>query len=82
MGLLDLLTTQGSPLSYNGAPPPPSPYNSPQSTLHYQSSINNNPNLGPNLPPASQLDLNAQIPTISTNPGSTQLLPYTAHQPG
>jgi hypothetical protein len=81
MGLLDLLTTQGSPMSYNGAIPPPSPFNSPQSTLHYQYSITGNPS-NTNVPPPSQLDLDATIPPISTNPGSAQLLPYTAHQPG
>lgn len=81
MGLLDLLTSQGSPMSYNGGQPPLNPHNSPQSTLHYQYSITGNPS-NPNVPPPSQLDLDAAIPTISTNPGSTQLLPYTAHQPG
>ena len=34
------------------------------------------------LPQPSQLDLNGQIPPISTNPGSTQLLPYTSNLPG
>lgn len=34
------------------------------------------------LPQSSQLDLDGQIPLISTNPGSTQLLPYTFHLPG
>lgn len=34
------------------------------------------------LPQPSQLDLDGQVPPISTNPGSTQLLPYTSHLPG
>jgi hypothetical protein len=34
------------------------------------------------LPQPSQLDLNGQVPSISTNPGSSQLLPYTSHLPG
>jgi hypothetical protein len=34
------------------------------------------------LPMPSLLDLDGQIPPISTNPGSSQLLPYTSHLPG
>ena len=82
MGLLDLLTTQGSPMSFNGATLPPGPNNNPLSTLHFNSSITGAPTLGADMPPPSQLDLNAAIPPLSTNPGSTQQLPYTAHQPG
>lgn len=81
MGLLDLLTTQGSPMSFNGATLPPGPNNNPRSTLHYRSSITGNPALGANMPAPSRLDLDAVVPAISTNPGSTQQLPYTAHQP-
>lgn len=81
MGLLDLLTTKGSPMSFNGATVPPGPDGNKRSTLHFKSSINNDPALGAKMPAPSQLDLNAAIPAISTNPGSTQKLPYTANQP-
>jgi len=81
MGLLDLLTTKGSPMSFNGATVPPGPDGNKKSTLHFKSSINNDPTLGANMPAPSQLDLNAAIPAISTNPGSKQKLPYTANQP-
>lgn len=81
MGLLDLLKTQGSKLSYNGATLKPGPDGNKASTLHFKSSINNDPALGAKMPPASVLDLNAKIPTISTNPGSKQKLPYIANEP-
>jgi len=41
-----------------------------------------NDGVGNFLPQPSQLDLNGGIPPISTNPGSTQLLPYTSNLPG
>jgi len=82
MGLLDLLKTQGSKLSYNGATIPPGPDGNKKSTLHFKSSINNDPILGAKMPPPSLLDLNAAIPPMSTNPGSKQKLPYTKNQPG
>jgi hypothetical protein len=46
MGLLDKLTTGGSQLSqYDGQTPPPSNIDVQGSTLHYQYSINGNPNM-------------------------------------
>lgn len=81
MGLLDLLKTQGSKLSFNGATIPPGPGGNKKSTLHFKSSINNDPILGGKMPPPSQLDLNAVIPQMSTNPGSKQKLPYIANEP-
>jgi len=81
MGLLDLLKTQGSPMSYNGATLKPGPDGNKASTLHFKSSITDIPVLGAKMPPASQLDLNAKVPLISTNPGSKQKLPYIANEP-
>lgn len=81
MGLLDMLTKQGSPMSFNGATLPPGPNNDPKSTLHYNSSITGNPKLSATMPAPSRLDLDGTVPTISSTPGSKQQLPYTAHQP-
>jgi len=80
MRLLDLLPS--SNLGLQGSTPAQQPGANPQSTLHYQSSINNNPTLGANFPAPSVLDLNGQTPTISTVPGSTQQLPYVDNLPG
>jgi hypothetical protein len=60
MGLLDLLPT--SNLGLDGATPRQIPSANPNSTLHYQSSINNNPNLPSRYPAPSELDLNGQTP--------------------
>jgi len=79
MGLYDLLKTQGSPMSYNGATLSPGPDGDKASTLHFKSSITGIPAI--KTPPPSQLDLNAVVPLVSTNPGSKQKLPYTANQP-
>jgi hypothetical protein len=51
MGLLDLLPS--SNLGLDGATPPQIPSANPNSTLHYQSSINNNPTLGGGFPAPS-----------------------------
>jgi len=62
MGLLDMLTTQGSNLSeFDGQTPPISNQDTPQSVLHYQYSINGNPNLV-GYPTPSLLDLNGITP--------------------
>jgi hypothetical protein len=60
MGLLDLLPT--SDLGLEGITPAQIPSANPNSTLHYQSSINNNPNLPNGYPSPSELDLNGQTP--------------------
>jgi hypothetical protein len=80
MGLLDLLPS--SNLGLQGSTPAQIPSANPQSTLHYQSSINNIPALNGNFPTPSVLDLNGQTPTLSTVPGSTQQLPYINNLPG
>lgn len=74
MGLLDLLPT--SNLGLDGATPPRIPSANPESTLHYQSSINDQPNIT-RIP--SALDLNGVKPTVTP---SGQQLPYLDHQPG
>ena len=74
MGLLDLLPT--SNLGLDGATPPNIPSANPASTLHFQSSINDTPDI-PQAP--SALDLNGVPPTTSP---TGQQLPYTAHLPG
>lgn len=79
MGLIDLLPT--SPLGLAGSTPALIPSANPNSTLHYESSINNNPALPAGYPAPSVLDLDGQIPTISSAPGSTQQLPYLLHLP-
>jgi hypothetical protein len=62
MGLLNMLTQQGSQLSeYDGQTPPPANIDVQGSTLHYQYSINGNPNM-PGFPTPSQLDLNGVTP--------------------
>jgi len=60
MGLLDLLPT--SNLGLQGATPGQIPSANPNSTLHYQSSINDNPLLPNGYPAPSELDLNGQTP--------------------
>jgi len=77
MGLLDLLPT--SPLGLAGITPPLQPGANPGSTLHYESSINNHPALGGNMPAPSVLDLDGGIPVVSP---SGQGLPYLNHLPG
>lgn len=74
MGLLDLLPT--SNLGLDGATPSVIPSANPASTLHFQSSINDNPNIDQS---PSTLDLNGIKPTISP---SGQQLPYLDHLPG
>jgi hypothetical protein len=62
MGLLDMLTTQGSNLSeFDGQTPPITNQDTQQSVLHYQYSINGNPNLV-GYPNPSLLDLNGITP--------------------
>jgi hypothetical protein len=63
MALLDLLPT--STLGLQGITPPLSLNADPASTLHYQSSINNDPllpNTSPPYPPPSTLDRNGATP--------------------
>jgi hypothetical protein len=62
MGLLNQLTQQGSQLSqFDGATPPPANIDVPGSTLHYEYSINGNPNMT-GFPSPSLLDLNGVTP--------------------
>ena len=62
MGLLDMLTTQGSNLSqYDGQTPPPANIDVQGSTLHYEYSINGDPNMI-GFPQPSLLDLNGITP--------------------
>lgn len=62
MGLLNMLTQQGSQLSqYDGETPPPANIDVQGSTLHYQYSINGNPNMV-GFPTPSLLDLNGETP--------------------
>jgi hypothetical protein len=62
MGLLDKLTTDVSNLSqFDGTTPPVTNLDTAQSTLHYQYSINGNPNL-PGYPTPSLLDINGTTP--------------------
>ena len=62
MGILNQLTQQGSNLSqFNGNTPPTMPSASPLSNVHYEYSLNGNPNI-PNYPTPSQLDLDGQTP--------------------
>jgi len=63
MGLLNMLTQQGSQLTqYDGQTPPPANIDVPWSTLHYEYSINGNPNL-PGFPAPSLLDLDGITPS-------------------
>ena len=62
MGLLNKLTTDGSQLTdFDGQTPPPSNIDVQGSALHYQYSINGNPNMT-GFPTPSQLDLNGVTP--------------------
>jgi hypothetical protein len=62
MGLLNKLTEEGSNLSqFDGTTPPNLDLSNPQSTLHYEYSINGNPNLQ-GYPTPSELDLNGETP--------------------
>ena len=74
MGLLDLLPT--SNLGLDGITPSVIPSANPASTLHFQSSITDVPNIEQS---PSALDLNGIKPTISP---SGQQLPYLDHLPG
>lgn len=57
-----MLTTQGSNLSeFDGQTPPISNQDTPQSQLHYEYSINGNPNLV-GYPNPSLLDMNGVTP--------------------
>lgn len=80
MGLLNLLST--SPLGLAGITPALIPSAKPTSTLHYKYSIIGTPTQGIPVPVPSLLDLNGQIPAISSAPNSTQQLPYLLHLPG
>ena len=74
MGLLDLLPT--SNLGLDGATPAIIPSANRTSTLHYQSSINDQPNIDQS---PSALDLNGVKPTVSP---TGQGLPYMDNLPG
>ena len=74
MGLLDLLPT--SNLGLDGATPSTIPSANPASTLHFQSSINDTPNITQS---PSSLDLNGVPPTVAP---SGQGLPYMSNLPG
>lgn len=74
MGLLDLLPS--SNLGLDGKTPAKIPSANPASTLHFQSSINDKPNIDQS---PSALDINGTKPTISP---SGQQLPYLDHLPG
>ncbi len=65
MGLKDKLTQQGSPLSQANGGAIPTPVGATdQSTLHFNYSLNGNPNVA-NKPIPSSLDLNGQKPSNS-----------------
>lgn len=74
MGLLDLLPS--SNLGLDGVTPAKIPSANPASTLHYQSSINDTPNI---IQSPSVLDLNGSKPTVSP---TGQPLPYLNNLPG
>ena len=62
MGILNQLNTAGSNLSeFDGTTPPQMQSASPLSTVHYEYSLNGNPNQ-PGYPPPSQLDLDGVTP--------------------
>jgi hypothetical protein len=77
--LLELLPQ--SNLGLQGITPAISIFDTIQSPLHNTYSLNGDPNLI-NQPNPSLLDLNGEIPTISTVPGSTQPYPYLDNLPG
>ena len=67
MGLLDKLTNEGSNLSqFDGATPPPSNIDVAGSNLHYNYSLNGNPNLA-GFPNPSSLDLDGVTPPKYTD---------------
>jgi len=74
MGLLDLLPT--SNLGLSGATPGIIPSADPKSRLHYQSSINDQPDIDQS---PSELDLDGIKPVISP---TGQQLPYLDNLPG
>ena len=73
MGLLDLLAT--SNLGLDGVTPVKIPSANPASTLHYQSSINDKPDITQN---PSTLDLDGTKPVVSP---TGQKLPYLDNLP-
>jgi hypothetical protein len=73
MGLLDLLPS--SNLGLDGATPVRIPSANPASTLHFQSSITDIPNIDQS---PSVLDINGVPPTVSL---SGQPLPYMSNLP-
>jgi hypothetical protein len=67
MGLKDQLTNNGSNLTqWDGTTPSQMPGANKQSRLHYEYSINGNPNM-PQKPSPSQLDLNGLTPSKYTD---------------
>jgi len=73
MGLLDLLP--GSKLGLQGGTPANIPSSKNTSTLHFQSSINDNPDIDQS---PSALDLNGDKPAVSA---TGQKLPYMSNLP-
>ena len=73
MGLLDLLPT--SNLGLDGATPAKIPSANPASTLHFQSSINDKPDITQS---PSKLDLDGAKPAVSP---TGQKLPYLDNLP-
>lgn len=61
MGLKDLLPT--STLGLKGTTPDQIPSAKPTSTLHYQYSINGDPNQAEKVPAPSKLDLDGKTPS-------------------
>ena len=90
MGLYDKLTNGDSNLSINnGGNIASIPGSSKYSTLHYNSSITNDPELvggrfdNSSWPNPSTLDLDGGIPSMTTNPESKSQfkLPYDSNRP-
>lgn len=77
MGLLDLITKTA--FGFKGNKPPLAAGNERSSTLHQNYSITGDPKQKTKVPTPSALDLNGQVPTISTS--SEQKLPYLSHLP-
>lgn len=73
MGLLDLLSK--SSLGLKGATPANIPSSKKTSTLHFESSLNDNPDIKQS---PSILDLNGNVPTVSA---TGQKLPYMSNLP-
>ena len=90
MGLYDKLRNGDSNLSINnGGSIASIPGASKYSTMHYNSSITNDPELtgglldGSSYPKPSTLDLDGSIPSMTTNPESKSQfkLPYDSNRP-